>query len=132
MLTQLDVKPGDVISGRYKRAHRDANELRIQVEATIAYRRRGMLVGTNLNLANGGQRIAVYAGGFDPRSVKVEPSDEPVEFDPAGAYLTPSAMAFGFVEQVDEQDREWAELCGGICLATLVVGSIKVAAVAGQ
>ena len=129
MLETIEVRPGQIVEGRYKRAFRDAKPLKVLVESAVLYNGLGMLVGTNMDVATGGQRIGCYAAGFDPRNVQVEESDEEISFDADAHYLTASSRAFGFVEEVKPEDREWARMLGGVPLSEIAVDHVLLAAV---
>lgn len=131
-LSSVEVKAGDKVVGRYKRAGRNAKVIEMHVEATVVRDGVAMLVGTMLDLANGGQRVAVRASAFDPREFKAAKYDEPVKIDLDAVYITASSDSFSFVEEVEERDREWARMLDGQPCSELVCASVFVTVVKAE
>lgn len=134
-IASITVKPGDRLTGRYKRASREANSVDMQVEACIVFPSvRGptaMVVGTNLDLASafGGQRVGLRTSCFDPRHLTHTEGYEKPTIDPKDIYVTPSSDVFAFIEEVKPEDHEWAEMLGGTALSQLIVDSLQIAVV---
>jgi len=124
---------GKVVSGRYKRAGREASEMAIEVSAHVVIPdTRGNRVpyyfGTRLDSAAAGNVMLVRSNCFKPDSVKVAPatSFKPIEGLAEGEwFVTPPSEAnasFAYVERVkDPSDQQWAASLGGKPLANYVV-----------
>jgi len=112
-LGSIQVKSGQVVSGRYRRAnYNEAVEVSVEVARSIAYRNGTLLIGTSLVGEGRGKIVGVYAGCFDPRNVKVEDgSGEPADL--RGFYIGADYQTFGFIKHVPDTDFEWIEIAGG-------------------
>jgi hypothetical protein len=112
-LSSIQVKPGQVISGPYRRAsYSVASHVTVEVAAAVVHGGGTLLVGTSLEGSGAGNVIAVYADCFDPRDVSIRDADGDV-VDLTGYYLGANYRAFGFLKRVEPADYEWIEAAGG-------------------
>lgn len=114
-LSSITVKPGQVVSGRYRRGGRGAREVSVEVAAIVPYRYSTMLIGTSMD---NGRIIGVYSDCFDPYNVSARPADGDVA-ELKGYYLTVGSNAFNFLQQVEEEDARWVQAAGGTLVEEL-------------
>ena len=109
-LGNVQVKPGQRLTSRYRRGGRDARVIKLAVHAIIRFNQATMLIGTDLEQ---GRVASVYAECFDPRAIEVSDGVEGDELDVSSFYITTGSKAFSFLEQPADEDREWATMLGG-------------------
>ena len=121
---------GKEVTGRYKRAGRDAAVLCLEVTALLKVPNArgevvGYLFGTRTDADGAGAIVTLRADCFNPGTVKI--SDvaefEPIEGVAEGEWfisLNPNA-AFQRTERVAKEDQEWALALGGKPLLDFIV-----------
>jgi hypothetical protein len=133
-LTSVEIRAGQLVKARQKRAGQPAHEVVIEVHATVVRQGRPYLVGTNLDLTNGGGFMAVRADTFDPRCLVVEDVGDfdKDAFDPDAYFITAGNASFQFLEEVAPEDREWAAMVDGQPVSELQVEYVRATVVVDQ